>query len=84
MKSPGHAGRFQQTLRKKATLARHGRESREGRRCPAAPDGRGHRPRNPLDMITAAVAESNDCVVVTDSGRDFAGVKIVNPMRGGG
>jgi hypothetical protein len=35
-------------------------------------------------MITAAVAESNDCVVVTDSGRDFAGVKIVNPMRGGG
>jgi predicted nucleic acid-binding protein len=39
------------------------------------------RPRNPLDMIIAAVAEANDCVVVTDNERGFAGVKIVNPMR---
>lgn len=48
-------------------------------------DGAAHgRPRNPLDMIVAAIAEANDCVVVTDNERDFAGVKIVNPMRGGG
>lgn len=39
------------------------------------------RPRNPLDMIVAAVAEVNDCVVVTDNERDFAGLKIVNPVR---
>ncbi|MGO9229380.1 MAG: type II toxin-antitoxin system VapC family toxin [Bryobacteraceae bacterium] len=48
-------------------------------------DGTAHRrPRNPLDMLIAAVAESNDCVVVTANERDFAGVKAVNPMRGGG
>jgi predicted nucleic acid-binding protein len=39
------------------------------------------RPRSPLDMIIAAVAEANDCVVVTENERDFAGVKIVNPLR---
>jgi predicted nucleic acid-binding protein len=39
------------------------------------------RPRSPLDMIVAAIAETNDCVVVTESERDFAGVKIVNPLR---
>jgi toxin FitB len=39
------------------------------------------RPRSPLDMIVAAVAEANDCVVVTESERDFAGLKIVNPLR---
>ena len=33
------------------------------------------RPRNPLDMIVTAIAEANDCVVVTDNERDFAGVK---------
>lgn len=41
------------------------------------------RPRSPLDMIIAAVAEANDCVVVTENERDFAGLKTVNPMRGG-
>jgi hypothetical protein len=41
------------------------------------------RPRNPLDMIIAAVAEANDCVVVTANEKDFAGLKIVNPLRGG-
>ena len=41
------------------------------------------RPRNPLDMIIAAVAEANDCIVVTDNERDFAGLKVVNPMRVG-
>ena len=39
------------------------------------------RPRSPLEMIIAAVAEANDCVVVTENERDFAGVKIVNPLR---
>jgi predicted nucleic acid-binding protein len=40
------------------------------------------RPRNPLDMIVAAIAEANDCIVVTDNERDFAGLNIVNPLRG--
>ena len=38
------------------------------------------RPRGGLDMIIAAVAGSNDCVVVTDNERDFVGLQIVNPM----
>jgi len=29
----------------------------------------------------AAVAEANDRVVATENERDFAGVKIVNPLR---
>jgi toxin FitB len=41
----------------------------------------GGRPRSPLDMIIAAVAEANDCVVVTENEQDFAGLKIVNPLR---
>ena len=45
-------------------------------------DGRAKgRPRNPLDMIIAAVAEANNCSVVTENERDFAGLKIVNPLR---
>ena len=32
-------------------------------------------------MIIAAVAEANDCIVVTDNENDFAGVKILNPLR---
>ncbi|HXR34609.1 MAG TPA: type II toxin-antitoxin system VapC family toxin [Candidatus Binataceae bacterium] len=39
------------------------------------------RPRSALDMIIAAVAEANDCVLVTGNEKDFAGLKIVNPMR---
>src|SRR3954451_17248035 len=39
------------------------------------------RPRRPLDMIIAAVAEANDCAVVTENEKDFVGLKIVNPMR---
>ena len=41
------------------------------------------RPRSGLDTIIAAIATSNDCVVVTDNERDFAGVEIINPLRGG-
>ncbi|MFI4986883.1 MAG: PIN domain-containing protein [Alphaproteobacteria bacterium] len=40
------------------------------------------RPRSALDMIIAAVAEANDCVVVTDNEKDFAGLTIINPLRG--
>jgi predicted nucleic acid-binding protein len=40
------------------------------------------KPRSALDMIIAAVADANDCVVVTDNEKDFAGLKIVNPVRG--
>ena len=39
------------------------------------------RPRSALDMIIAAVAEANDCVVVSDNEKDFAGLEIVNPLR---
>jgi predicted nucleic acid-binding protein len=39
------------------------------------------RSRSALDMIIAAIAEANDCVVVTDNERDFAGVEIINPLR---
>lgn len=34
-----------------------------------------------LDMIIAAVAEANDCVIVTDNVKHFAGLKIVNPSK---
>lgn len=39
------------------------------------------RPRSALDMIIAAVAGANDCVVVTDNEKDFKGLQIVNPLR---
>src|SRR5258708_7719137 len=39
------------------------------------------RPRSALDMIITAVAEANDCVVVTDNEKDFTGLKFVNPLR---
>ena len=38
------------------------------------------RPRSALDMIIAAVAEANDCVVVTDNQKDFAGIEVFNPL----
>jgi predicted nucleic acid-binding protein len=40
------------------------------------------RPRSPLDMIVAAIAEANNCVVVTDNEKDFVGLKTMNPVRG--
>jgi toxin FitB len=39
------------------------------------------RPRSALDMIIAAIAEVNGCVVVTDNEKDFTGLKFVNPLR---
>lgn len=40
------------------------------------------RPWSGLDTIVAAVAEANRCIVVTDNEKDFAGIEIVNPLRG--
>jgi predicted nucleic acid-binding protein len=39
------------------------------------------RPRSPLDMIIAAIAEANNCVLVTGNESHFAGLKVFNPMR---
>jgi toxin FitB len=39
------------------------------------------RPRSALDMIVAAIAEANGCVVATDNEKDFAGLDFVNPLR---
>jgi len=33
-------------------------------------------------MIIAAVAGANECLIVTDNEKDFAGLQTVNPMRG--
>lgn len=38
-------------------------------------------PRSALEMILAAVAEANDCIVVTDNEKHFSGLKYINPMR---
>ena len=40
------------------------------------------RPRSALDTIVAAVAQANDCVVVSDNEQDFGGLRVVNPLRG--
>lgn len=40
------------------------------------------KPRSAMDMIIAAIAAVNDCVVVTDNEKDFAGIKVFNPVRG--
>jgi len=40
------------------------------------------RPRSGLDMILAAIAEANDCILVTGNEKHFAGLKFINPMRG--
>jgi len=39
------------------------------------------RPRSALDMILAAIAEANECIVVTDNEKDFSGLSYINPMR---
>jgi len=45
-------------------------------------DGRARgRPRSGFDMIIAAIAEANGCVVVTDNEKDFDRIDIVNPLR---
>ena len=39
------------------------------------------RPRSDLDMIIAAVAETNECTIVTDNEKHFPGLKVLNPTR---
>jgi predicted nucleic acid-binding protein len=39
------------------------------------------RPRSALDVIIASIAAVNDCVVVTDNEKDFAGIAFVNPLQ---
>lgn len=39
------------------------------------------RSRNPFDTIIAAIAQANDCVIVTDNQKDFWGVELINPLR---
>jgi predicted nucleic acid-binding protein len=45
-------------------------------------DGCWRNPRSTLDMMIAAVADANGCVVITANEKDFAGLKIVNPRKG--
>lgn len=42
------------------------------------------RSRSALDTIIAAVAEANECIVVTDNEKDFEGVEFINPLRTSG
>lgn len=39
------------------------------------------KPRSDLDMIIAAVAEANECMIVTDNEKHFPGLKVLNPTR---
>ncbi len=39
------------------------------------------KPRSDLDMIVAAVAEANECVIVTDNEKHFSGLEVLNPLR---
>jgi predicted nucleic acid-binding protein len=39
------------------------------------------KPRSDLDMIVAAVAEANECVIVTDNEKHFPGLEVLNPLR---
>lgn len=38
-------------------------------------------PCGPIDMIYAAIAEANDCILVTDDEERFAGLTVINPMK---
>jgi toxin FitB len=40
------------------------------------------RPRSVLDMIIAATAKANNCLVVTGNEKDFVGLEFINPLRG--
>jgi toxin FitB len=39
------------------------------------------KPRSALDTVVAAIAEANDCVVVTDNEKHFPGARVINPLR---
>ena len=38
-------------------------------------------PRAPVDMMYAAIAEANDCVLVTDADERFTGLNVINPTK---
>jgi PIN domain len=38
------------------------------------------RPRSAIDMMIAAVAKANGCVVVTGNAKDFEGIEVFNPL----
>ncbi len=38
------------------------------------------KPRSALDMIVAAVAVANNCIIVTDNTKHFTGLKTINPL----
>src|SRR5690606_29987998 len=40
-------------------------------------------PKSALDTSIAAVAEANNCIVVTDNGKHVADAEIFNPLRAG-
>ena len=40
------------------------------------------RPKSGFDTIIAAIAEANDCILVTDNEKDFENIEIINPLRG--
>jgi predicted nucleic acid-binding protein len=39
------------------------------------------KPRSDLDMIVAAIAETNECVIVTDNEKHFSGLEVLNPLQ---
>ena len=40
------------------------------------------RPRSALDMVIAAIARSNNCILVTDNEKHFPTIDVFNPLRG--
>ena len=40
------------------------------------------RPRSALDMVIAAIAQSNSCILVTDNEKHFPTIDVFNPLRG--
>lgn len=39
-------------------------------------------PRSALDMVIAATAQSNNCILVTDNEKHFPAIDLYNPLRG--
>lgn len=42
----------------------------------------GGRPRSAFDMVIAAIARSNNCILVTDNEKHFPTIDLINPLRG--
>lgn len=39
------------------------------------------RPRSAFDMVIAAIARSNNCILVTDNEKHFPTIDLINPLR---